>query len=41
MNDIKVILEKIESCIDCGLCVDVCPTYNVTGVSLFSPMRRL
>ncbi len=41
MNDMKAILEEIESCTDCGLCVDVCPTYNMTGEPLFSPMHRL
>ena len=38
MNDI---LELAKTCIDCGECVDVCPTYTVTGNPLFSPPRRL
>ncbi|MCD6271485.1 MAG: (Fe-S)-binding protein [Deltaproteobacteria bacterium] len=37
----KTILEEIKSCTDCGLCVEVCPTYAITGEDLFSPMQRL
>ncbi len=34
-------LNQIESCSDCGACLDVCPTYAVTGNPLFSPKGRL
>ncbi|MGM0417460.1 MAG: (Fe-S)-binding protein [Thermodesulfobacteriota bacterium] len=35
------ILNEINSCIECGLCNDVCPTFEVTGKEIFSPMERL
>ena len=34
-------LERIESCIDCKSCMEVCDTYNVTQDKLQSPNGRL
>ncbi len=34
-------LEKIESCVDCKSCMEVCDTYNVTRNELQSPKGRL
>ncbi len=38
MNDM---LEFAKSCTDCGMCLEVCPTYRITGNALFSPPERL
>ncbi|MFZ7111917.1 MAG: (Fe-S)-binding protein [Desulfatiglandales bacterium] len=35
------LLEQIDACTDCDACMDVCPTYRVTGELLFSPKGRL
>ena len=40
MNE-NEILEEIESCIDCKICLDVCDTYLVTNDLLKSPNGRL
>ncbi len=40
MNENKI-LEEIESCIDCKICLDVCDTYLVTNDLLKSPNGRL
>ncbi len=40
MNENKI-LEEIESCIDCKICLDVCDTYIVTNDLLKSPNGRL
>ena len=40
MNEDKI-LEEIESCIDCKICLDVCDTYLVTNDLLKSPNGRL
>ncbi|MFX1311889.1 MAG: (Fe-S)-binding protein [Promethearchaeota archaeon] len=40
MNE-KKILEEIESCLDCKVCLDVCDTYLVTNDILKSPNGRL
>ena len=34
-------LEQIDACTNCENCMEVCPTYRVTGERLFSPMGRL
>ena len=34
-------IEQIESCTECGLCLDVCHTYEVTQSKAFSPIGRL
>jgi len=34
-------MEEVRACTDCGLCVESCPTYKVTGSSFFSPSGRL
>ncbi|MHA1605342.1 MAG: (Fe-S)-binding protein [Candidatus Freyarchaeota archaeon] len=41
MSDKEEMLELIDSCTECGLCVDVCPTYLETGDELLSPVSRL
>ncbi|MFO8010087.1 MAG: (Fe-S)-binding protein [Dehalococcoidia bacterium] len=38
MIDVAVVA---RACTDCGECVDICPTYNVTHNQLFSPPKRL
>jgi Fe-S oxidoreductase len=35
------ILDQIASCTECEECMESCPTYQVTGEKLFSPMHRL
>ena len=37
----STILDEIQACTDCGACLDICPTYKVTGQLLFSPPERL
>ena len=34
-------IEQIDSCINCGACLDVCQTYEVTKKEVFGPIRRL
>jgi heterodisulfide reductase subunit D len=38
MNEI---IDQINRCTECEVCMEVCPTYTVTGQFLFSPMHRL
>ncbi len=38
MNEI---LDQINRCNECEVCIEVCPTYTITGQFLFSPMHRL
>jgi heterodisulfide reductase subunit D len=33
--------EQFPSCLDCDECLEVCPTYTLTGEDLFSPRQRL
>jgi heterodisulfide reductase subunit D len=35
------ILDQIVSCTACEECMELCPTYQITGERLFSPMHRL
>jgi Fe-S oxidoreductase len=35
------LITQIKKCLDCDVCLDVCPTYIVTGNLLFSPKGRL
>jgi Fe-S oxidoreductase len=37
----KEIIDNAKACNECEICMDVCPTYRVTGEALFSPMHRL
>ena len=37
----REISDQINRCTECEVCMDVCPTYTITGQSLFSPMHRL
>lgn len=34
-------LDQIESCSNCDVCLEVCPTYTTTGNVLYSPKRRV
>jgi heterodisulfide reductase subunit D len=34
-------LDQIASCTECEECMESCPTYQITGEQLFSPMHRL
>ena len=34
-------LDQINRCTECEVCMEVCPTYTITGQFLFSPMHRL
>ncbi len=33
--------DQAQACTECGLCMDSCPTYRITGEALFSPIHRL
>lgn len=35
------IIEQTGLCTECQACMDVCPTYKLTGKDLFSPVQRL
>jgi len=35
------ITDQARACIECGECMDSCPTYQITGDQLFSPVGRL
>ena len=35
------VVKQSELCTECEACMEVCPTYEVTGEDLFSPMHRL
>jgi Fe-S oxidoreductase len=35
------IQREIESCIECGICNDVCPTFEITGNEVFTPQKRV
>lgn len=41
MKDIGEISNQINRCTHCESCIEVCPTYAITGQLLFSPMHRL
>ena len=34
-------VENLNACDECGMCLDFCPTYKVTGNELLSPMGRI
>ena len=34
-------LEDLAKCVHCGLCVNACPTYVVTGLETESPRGRI
>ena len=34
-------IAQIDSCTDCGACLDICQTYEATGNKVFSPVGRL
>ncbi|MEA1970869.1 MAG: (Fe-S)-binding protein [Thermodesulfobacteriota bacterium] len=38
MNDT---INQAKACTECGICMDFCPTYQITGEPLFSPMHRI
>ena len=33
--------QEVSRCMECNACLEVCPTYKVTGEILFSPLHRL
>lgn len=38
---VETIPDYIDTCTECEECMDGCPTYQITGEELFSPMYRL
>ena len=40
-KEVNNILDRINCCTECEVCMSVCPTYTITGQLLFSPMHRL
>ena len=34
-------MQKLQACIHCGLCLEACPTYLVTGEEMSSPRGRI
>lgn len=37
----RALIQQTESCTQCELCLEVCPTYRATNDRLFSPISRL
>jgi Fe-S oxidoreductase len=37
----KEVIEQIESCIECDVCLDVCQTFEATQNEVFGPVHRL
>ena len=35
------VIDQALACTECGICMDHCPTYRITGEEMFSPIHRL
>ncbi len=38
---LRRVVDQALACTECGLCMDHCSTYRITGEEMFSPMHRL